>query len=274
MASFLDARRHGGRWLLRMEDLDTPRVVPGAADAILRTLEAHGLEWDETVLWQSARLTAYEAALERLRSEGRLYACDCSRRETTGAYPGTCRARTDVPSPHALRFRLGPAALQFRDRWQGARHYDPVRLGDPVVRRRDGLFAYQLAVVVDDVHQRITDVTRGADLLDSTPWQLALFEALGAPSPRYAHSPVVTEPDGRKLAKSRRSIAVDCTAPGENLFGSLHLLGQSPPAELARATAAEILLWAQLNWNPQVLENRAEIAAREMFGSQALLVLR
>ena len=257
-----------------MEDLDTPRLVPGAADAILRTLEAHGLEWDEPPLWQSARQPAYEAALEALRLEGRIYACDCSRRELAGAYPGTCRDRLAVPSPHALRFRLDDSPTQFDDRWQGPRHFDPARLGDPVVRRRDGLFAYQLAVVVDDIHQGVTDVVRGADLLDSTPWQRAIFVALGRAPPRYAHSPIVTEPDGRKLAKSRRSIAVECASPGENLYGSLHLLRQSPPPELARSPTAEILAWASLNWNAQLLENRAQIAAPEMFGSGAQLVIR
>jgi glutamyl-Q tRNA(Asp) synthetase len=179
-----------------------------------------------------------------------------------------------VPSPHALRFRLDDSPAQFHDRWQGLRHFDPTRLGDPVVRRRDGVFAYQLAVVVDDVHQGITDVVRGADLLDSTPWQRAIFLALGRAPPRYAHSPVVTEPDGRKLAKSRRSIPVECASPGENLHGSLHLLRQSPPPELAHAPTAEILAWARLNWNAQALENRAQIAVPEMFGSGAPLVIR
>ncbi len=162
-----------------MEDLDTPREVPGAADAILRQLEHHGLEWDEAPLYQSARLPAYADALDALRAAGRVYACDCSRKDLEGAYPGTCRDRRDVASPHAIRFRLTQSPLAFRDRWQGERRYEPARLGDPVVRRRDGLFAYQLAVVVDDAHQRITDVVRGADLVDSTPWQIALFEALG-----------------------------------------------------------------------------------------------
>lgn len=274
MASFLDARHHGGLWLLRMEDLDTPRLVPGAADAILRTLEVHGLEWDEAPLWQSSRIPAYAAALERLRADGRLYACDCSRKEFDGAYPGTCRNRHDVHSPHATRFRLTDEALAFRDRWQGPRHYDPARLGDPVVLRRDGLFAYQFAVVVDDAFQQVTHVVRGADLLDSTPWQLALFEALGHPAPDYAHSPVVTEPDGRKLAKSRRSIALDARAAGANVHEALRLLGQSPPPGLSSGEPALILAWAKMNWKPQALENRAEIAAREMFGSEAPLVLR
>ena len=257
-----------------MEDLDTPRLVPGAADAILRTLENHGLEWDETPLWQSSRLPAYAAALDRLRADGRLYDCDCSRKEFDGAYPGTCRDRRDVPSPHAVRFRLTDSPLAFRDRWQGPRHYDPARLGDPVVLRRDGLHAYQLAVVADDAFQGITDVVRGADLLDSTPWQLALFEALGHPAPDYAHSPVIIEPDGRKLAKSRRSIALDANAAGANLHEALHLLGQSPPLELSSDEPASILAWAKMNWKPQALENRAQIAAREMFGSEASLVIR
>lgn len=275
MASYLDARSHGGLWLLRMEDLDTPRLAPGAADAILRTLERHGLDWDQAPLYQSARLPAYAAALDALRVAGRLYACDCSRKDLDGAYPGTCRDRRhEVSSPHALRLRLNATALAFRDRWQGERHYDPAALGDPVLRRRDGLFAYQLAVVVDDVHQGVTDVVRGGDLLDSTPWQLAILDALGKAAPRYAHAPVVTEPDGHKLAKSRRSIALDSSAPGANLHEALTLLGQSPPAGLAGGEPHEVLSWARMNWNSQALENRAEIAAREMFGSGSPLVIR
>lgn len=264
LASYLDARAHGGQWLMRIEDLDTPRILPGAADDILRTLELHGFDWDEALLWQSRRRAAYEAALEELRRQGLIYACDCSRRELAGPYPGTCRDRHGITGPHALRFRLGAAPLRFVDRWQGERVYDPAALGDPVVRRRDGLHAYQLAVVVDDDHQRVTDVVRGADLLESTPWQIALLEALRRPVPRYAHSPVVVEPDGRKLAKSRRSIAVDSRSPGANLHLALTLLGQSPPGELRYASAPTAIAWARINWKPQVLENRAEIAVPEL----------
>jgi glutamyl-Q tRNA(Asp) synthetase len=249
-----------------MEDVDASRVVPGAADAILRTLERLHLHWDGEVVWQSRRLPAYAAALAELASAGRVYACDCSRREVAGPYPGTCRGRSGVPEPHALRFALAadPAPLLFTDRWQGERRYSAAALGDPVVRRRDGLFAYQLAVVVDDAWQGVTDVVRGADLIDSTPWQLALQDALGLPRPGYAHVPLVTEPGGAKLAKSRRSLPVDAFDPGACLVVALHLLGQAPPRELERAGAREILAWARTHWRAEVLENRAEIAVDEL----------
>jgi glutamyl-Q tRNA(Asp) synthetase len=264
LASWLEARRHHGRWLLRIEDLDTPRVVPGAAAELMRTLEALGLTWDEPVLWQSRRLEAYAEALDTLRRAGRVYACDCPRRELAGAYPGTCRDRTDVPAPHALRFALAPEEpLDFEDRWQGPRRGAAGTVGDPVIRRRDGLFAYQLAVVVDDAFQGVTDVVRGTDLLDSTPWQLALQAALGLQRPGYAHCPVLVEADGAKLAKSRRSVAVDSAAAGASLHRALQLLGQAPPGTLATAAAPEVLAWAVEHWRPEPLRGRADIALQQ-----------
>lgn len=239
--------------------------MPGAAGDQLRTLEALGLTWDGPVLVQSTRTEAHREALDRLAREGRLYDCVCTRGDWTGPYPGTCRNRgyqADRDPPAAVRFALADTdPLDFVDRWQGARHYAPGALGDPVIWRRDGLVAYQLAVVVDDAHQGINDVVRGADLLDSTPWQRALQAALGLPLPSHAHVPLVTEPDGSKLAKSRHAIAVDVTRPGHALWQALRLLGQGPPASLADAPNPNVLGWALSNWSPARFRHRAHLAA-------------
>lgn len=185
VGSFVDARHHGGRWLVRMEDLDTARVIPGCADEMLRTLEAFGLTWDGTVEYQSRRKPHYLQALSELTARNLTFRCSCTRAERSpqGGYPGTCRAGPRRAGPTATRFRVEDQRVGFEDRIQGECSFDLRQLGDVVVRRRDGVFAYQLAVVVDDALQGVTDVVRGADLLDNTPWQLALQRALGLPTP-------------------------------------------------------------------------------------------
>jgi glutamyl-Q tRNA(Asp) synthetase len=207
LGSYLDAKAHGGEWLVRIEDIDTPRTVPGAADDILRTLERFGLEWDGPVLYQSSRLEAYQAALERLS----VFPCGCSRKDVGDRYPGTCRngiqGRVDMPS---WRFRVPDQIVSFEDRRMGPQHqnvHDYV--GDFVLKRADGLFAYQLAVVVDDAYQGITDVVRGEDLLDSTARQILLQRALGLPQPRYMHLPVVLNEAGQKLSKQTGATPLD-----------------------------------------------------------------
>jgi glutamyl-Q tRNA(Asp) synthetase len=264
LGSFLDARHRGGRWLVRIEDLDTPRVVPGSASGILRTLETLNLFWDGDVTYQSTRLPHYEAALGQLRARGLTFECSCSRR--TGAqgdagYPGTCRDGPRRAGPTATRFRVRGGPLEFTDRIQGLCRQDLGRLGDVVIRRRDGRIAYQLAVVVDDADQGITDVVRGADLLDSTAWQIELQRALGLSQPRYTHLPVVTAPDGTKLAKSRCSVPPDLTNPDQVLLQALVLLRQRPPADLAGHKPADVLKWAISNWQPANLEHITAVAA-------------
>jgi glutamyl-Q tRNA(Asp) synthetase len=249
-----------------MEDLDTPRIVPGAADAILRTLDALGFEWDGPVVYQHERMDLYRDALARLADGGRLFECSCSRAARRGGagetgYPGTCRAGPRRPGPTATRLRIDEHAVEsFDDRVQGHCVVRLRDLGDVVVRRRDGIVAYQLAVVVDDAEQAVTDVVRGADLLESTPWQLALQRELGLPRPRHAHLPVVTEPDGRKLAKARRSTPVG-TAPqaASALVEALALLGQEPPDELRLASTSGIWAWARARWSLEPLAGRREI---------------
>ena len=252
LGSYLDARSHDGRWLLRIEDLDTPRNLPGADLALITTLADLGLQADEPVLYQSTRGAAYEAALARLAATGRLYPCSCSRRETAaGPYPGTCRNGPRGPGPHALRLRMPDVGdIAFGDRFQGPQRQPVAALGDPVLRRRDGQIAYQLAVVVDDAAQGITDVVRGADLLAATGWQLEIRRLLGLAPVRHAHLPLVVEADGSKLSKSASAAAVAGLPPAQVLLQTLNLLQQQPPAELAQASTRQILDWATLHWQP------------------------
>ena len=263
VGSFLDARSRGGRWLVRIEDLDRARVVPGSAAEILRTLEAFGLHWDGEVEYQSRRIHLYAEAVESLRAAGRTFECSCSRRELTvgdpgapppemasgTAYPGTCREGPRRPGDTATRFRIDETEIvAFEDRFQGPIAISLRNLGDAIVRRRDGVFAYQIAVVVDDASQGITDVVRGADLLESTGWQIALQRALRLEVPRHAHLPLLLERTGEKLSKSRQATALDAHRAGAEVLKILRLLGLPPPAELAGAPAATLLAWAAGHW--------------------------
>ncbi|MDT0634303.1 tRNA glutamyl-Q(34) synthetase GluQRS [Spectribacter hydrogenoxidans] len=274
VASFVHARSRGTRWVLRMDDIDRDREVPGAADDILRTLEAFGLTWDGPVLYQSRRLDAYQAALDQLRESGRVFDCGCTRREAqTGpagiegpVYPGTCRDGLPAGrSPRSVRFRTTEGDLAFQDGIQGAIAQNPAKdVGDFVVRRADGQFAYQLAVVVDDAAQGVTEVVRGADLLTSTPRQILLQQALGLPVPDYWHVPLIAHADGRKFSKSEGAAAIDPSRPVPGLLAALDRLGQSPPADLAAADVDTVLAWAKANWQikniPHQLSPTAETA--------------
>jgi glutamyl-Q tRNA(Asp) synthetase len=263
VGSFVDARHHGGRWLVRMEDLDTARVVPGCADEMLRALEAFGLHWDGAIEYQSTRKHHYLEALTRLSERNLSYRCSCTRAERSaqGGYPGTCRSGARLTGPTATRFRVADEPVRFADRVQGECVFDLRQLGDVVVRRRDGTFAYQLAVVVDDGLQGVTDVVRGADLLDNTPWQLALQRALDLPTPRYAHLPLVVEPRAGKLAKSRRSLPLVPAHASVLLHEVLTLLGQAPTAELKSELPERILAWATGHWNLDAVAGIREVRA-------------
>jgi glutamyl-Q tRNA(Asp) synthetase len=244
VASYADARANRGSWLLRIEDLDRPREVPGATDRILRTLIAFGLHWDEEVVHQSRRTDAYRDALDTLAAQGLTYPCGCSRAEIARAgppgiegplYPGTCRLGLP-PGRHAraLRLRTPSGPVTFDDRIQG-RQSQIVNeaIGDFLLRRADGIHAYQLAVVVDDAWQGITQVVRGADLLLSTPRQILLQRALGFEQPGYAHVPLVLDAQGRKLSKSLAAAPVDPRRPLPTLRLAWALLGQTPaPSDL------------------------------------------
>jgi glutamyl-Q tRNA(Asp) synthetase len=251
LASWLDARAQGGTWIIRMEDLDGPRCVDGADAAILATLERFGLASDEPVLYQSTRTAAYAQALRQLQDTGHAYRCTCSRSEEPGVYSGHCRDRGLQDGPCAWRLRLpADAVFEFRDGVQGPCRLTAAALGDPVIYRRDGLTAYQLAVVVDDAAQGITHVVRGADLQDSTGWQIAVAAALQVKVPSYSHIPLVSEPDGTKLSKSRRSVPVSGENVASQLFGALALLGIHPPEALKAARVSDIMGWAVGDWQP------------------------
>lgn len=268
LGSCLDARQRGGRWLLRMEDLDGPRNQPGAADHILRTLDAFGFEWDGEVLWQHRRLDAYQAALDDLVAQGLAYPCTCSRREVAAAsprpsvdgaplYPGTCRDRPRpqnfAPEPGrgvAWRARVAAGARNWMDLIQGPHAQDLARdVGDFVLYRADGIFAYQLAVVVDDGFQGVTHILRGADLLDSTPRQQWLQTALGLPLTGYGHFPVATNGAGEKLSKQTRAPALQTGRAAAQLQAALEFLGQDPPADLRGANLADTWAWARQHWS-------------------------
>ncbi len=248
---------------MRIEDLDAPRVIRGCAGQMLRTLEAFGLHWDGEITWQNARTAHYAAALGRLVALGLTFECSCPRsdRLTASVYPGTCRAGPRRAGPTATRFRVSDRTIAFTDRVQGRASFALGERGDFIIRRRDGAFAYQLAVVVDDALQGVSDVVRGADLIDSTPWQIALQEALALPTPRYAHLPLVTEPSGAKLAKSRRAVALDPAAAPAQLHQALVLLRQAPPAKLKLESAKTVLEWACAHWKLDRVRGVREVRA-------------
>jgi glutamyl-Q tRNA(Asp) synthetase len=262
LGSWLDARANRGKWLVRMEDLDRPRTVAGAAESILRTLDSLGLVSDEPVLWQSTRGEAYSAALAQLKEAGALYRCTCSRTEMPGVYRGHCRRHPAADGPAAWRLMLpADARISFDDIFQGPQSFSTEGLGDPVLCRRDGIAAYQLAVVVDDAYQGISHVIRGADLLDSTAWQIAVYKALDLPQPRFGHLPLVREADGSKLSKSRGARAVAGWPPGEALERTLGMLGFESPVGLRHEPVDRILDWAVARWPPARLAGLTAIAA-------------
>lgn len=272
VGSFLQARKRQGHWLVRIEDLDPPREMAGAADEILRTLETYGFEWDDEVLWQSKREPHYKRALERLREIGAIYACQCSRREIVAeaeigdegpVYPGICRER-NLPldgGNRTIRIRVPHEPLTFLDMLQGrVRQMLSEDVGDFIVQRRDRLFAYQLAVVVDDEAQGITEVVRGADLLGSTPRQIFLQQQLGFRTPAYMHLPLAVNERGQKLSKQTGAEPLSHKAPGLMLWRALEFLRQSPPEALSAAPPADIWAWAIAHWSPSSLQRISRIA--------------
>ncbi|MBJ7535973.1 tRNA glutamyl-Q(34) synthetase GluQRS [Rhodomicrobium vannielii ATCC 17100] len=253
VASCCDARAAGGRWLVRMEDIDPPREMPGAACRILDQLAAYGFEWDGEVLFQSTRLDAYAEALEALRLSGHVFWCDCSRADLAriggAVYPGACRASMAPRDDAAVRIRVPPGVVEFADRVFGPQREDVAEtLGDFVVRRRDGLFAYQLAVVVDDAFQGVTDVVRGADLLDNTARQIVLQRLLGLPTPRYMHLPLALNADGSKLSKQTHAQELPTPADSGLLWQALAFLGQDVPPGMPPVPCAAVLSHGVRHW--------------------------
>ena len=267
VGSYLEAKSRGGEWLIRIENLDSSREIPGASSEILHALEVLGMEWDGAVVYQNGRYGAYQAALAKLEGNGLIYPCSCSRKEIADStimgiegpvYPGTCRRRKlDEGRVGAWRVRTNNDLIEFEDALQGwNRQRLESDIGDFVVRRADGTFAYQLAVVVDDAEQGITHVVRGADLLNSTPRQIYLQQLLDHPTPAYMHLPVVTNAHGEKLSKQTCAEAVDTSDPVLPLMKALRFLCHTPPIELSERGLASFWTWAINNWDPRTIPKK------------------
>ncbi|MDV6341745.1 tRNA glutamyl-Q(34) synthetase GluQRS [Nitrosomonas sp. Is35] len=266
VGSYADAKFHGGKWLVRIEDVDLQRRVPGAAKQILDTLEKLGMEWDEEIIYQSQRSEAYRDALHVLNKQGLLYPCTCSRKEIADSsitglygfiYPGTCLNNpASLQNTHALRIQTHDDVIQFTDGLKGL-YTQKLRseVGDFVLRRADGIYAYQLAVVVDDATQNITHVVRGADLIDSTPRQIFLQQLLRYPVPQYMHLPVVTNAAGEKLSKQTNAAPVNTAEALKELVDALHFLGQQPPLEILEGDIASFWRWVKQNWRVNRIPN-------------------
>jgi glutamyl-Q tRNA(Asp) synthetase len=248
-ASYADARAAGGSWLVRIEDIDMPRTVQGAEDLILRALESFGMQWDEPVVRQSERTELYRNALDKLKSSGAVFPCGCSRREASAIYPGTCRqGLARGREARAWRLRVS-GSIQFHDRRAGPFGQNlETEVGDFVLHRADGIFAYQLAVVVDDAEQGITDVVRGADLLDSTPRQVFLQRQLGLPEVTYLHVPIAVDGSGEKLSKQTGAPAVDTSHPLPELVKAAEFLGYRSPGDRDFDAPADFWRWFIPAW--------------------------
>lgn len=272
-ASYLQALVHKGIWLLRIEDLDPPREDPDADERIIRALDAHAFRWHGTILRQSENLGRYYEVASQLLSDGLAYRCTCSREDIrrTGApvgpagmiYPGTCRNADHVAapgSPDALRLRTDQSIVNFDDALQGRIRADiEMSIGDFIIRRKDGLIAYSLAVVIDDADEEITEIVRGCDLLDITPAQIRLQQVLGLATPTYMHIPVVTNDRDQKLSKQHGAGPIDDTNPGTNLIAALKFLRQEPPEELKNAPVTAIWDWAVEHWKPGRLAAKRQL---------------
>lgn len=260
VASYCDAKFNQGKWLLRLEDIDRPRVVTGAADTILQQLDAFGFEWDGEILRQNQRDCYYEKALTVLQNQQLIYPCTCTRKEVADSsniigidgfvYPKTCLNQAlKANAAFALRVRVDGAEIDFQDAIQGKiRQNLENDVGDFVLKRADGLDTYQLAVVVDDAAQGITHVVRGADLINSTPRQIYLQKSLSLPTPNYAHIPIARNTAGEKLSKQTLAKAIDATIATQQIWQALQLLGQHPHADLQYASLPEIWQWAITHW--------------------------
>ena len=258
VASYLEARSRGGIWLVRIDDLDPPRTIAGAADDILHTLVACGMQWDGKVVYQRARLDAYHTALHQLCALGKVYPCACSRREIADSavrgiespvYPGTCRNGMTGSPARAQRIDTRGVTVAFDDGLQGRIQQNlETEVGDYVLYRADQVYAYQLATAVDDAEQGITDVVRGADLLDSTPRQIYLLQLLELPVPHYLHVPVAINTAGEKLSKQTRAAAINTQQPLPALIQAFYFLGHQPPRELAATDVQKLWQWAIANW--------------------------
>ena len=266
LASYLDARHNSGSWLVRIDDLDPPREMPGSAQGILNSLQAHSLHWDEDPVWQSKQSPAYEEALASLAAQNKTFACDCSRQNLTilGCCQNNCEQEQNrVIKPAAIRVKVPPGShLSFDDALQGPQNPEGMEqhLSDFVIKRKDNLYAYQLAVVIDDARSGISHIVRGSDLMDSTPRQIALQQALELPTPHYAHLPVITNPEGQKFSKQNHAPALKNSDATQNIRRALAFLGQTTPP-IALNNAESILAFAQQAWSINQVPHQLAIAA-------------
>lgn len=263
LASFLHAKQNNGKWLVRIEDVDTPRTDPSMSVSIVASLRSHGLLWDDEISYQSQHFMTYEAYLTKLAANKMLYACGCSRQQIksrSSAYDGHCRDLGLSFNEHAIRFKHNSDNSKFTDLFWGKRHVkDSIAREDPVVKRADGIYAYHLAVVVDDIEQHVSHIVRGNDLLATTPVHLSLFEALNAPPPQYIHIPVVAQNPNEKLSKQHRSPAIDNSKPIENVKLALQYLGVKQEKLPIRPNMTELLDWAIANWSLKLLPKQSEL---------------
>ena len=260
LASFLDARHAGGKWLLRIEDLDPPRESISAPREIIRQLMTLGLHWDLEILYQSTRLKSYDAALKSIKKF--TFPCICSRKAAPEIYPGTCRLRDHLPpgEPFSVRLQVPDQTVSINDRSLGLQTWDlEKKVGDYIIKRKDGLHAYQLAVVVDDIHYSVSHIVRGNDLLDSTPRQLALYERLEASPPKYLHIPVLVDESGNKLSKQAQAKPVDTIDALTTIRSALTDLGQNTHEH--SLSVKELLAKAASCWNPATIPNVHDICA-------------
>jgi glutamyl-Q tRNA(Asp) synthetase len=271
LASYLDAKYHQGLWLVRIDDLDTPRLQPGAADDILFSLEKLGLHWDRGIVYQSKRQLAYRSAEKELDDKELLYPCYCSRKTVAGKpYSGTCLNRQAIKNTqHSIRVKTQAGSISFTDLIQGKFEQNLKNdVGDFIVKRADGLYAYHLAVAVDDAEQGVTHIVRGSDLLESTPRQIYLQQQLSLITPLYSHLPVATTHLSEKISKQCKALDVLSQEKPENiLIHSLAHLGQQPDASLKKANNKEILQWAVSNWNLSQVPKTSEIIAPSQYYS-------
>ncbi len=279
VASYLDAKHNSGTWLVRMDDLDPPREIPGAADSILSTLDAYGLHWDGKVVYQSQRHDLYEAAVHLLLTNKQAFYCTCSRKQlaehahqqgqqTPPTYPGTCREQHSPPNmPSSIRLAVEDAQhpIGINDQLQGRFCQNLITdVGDFIIKRKDLLYAYHLAAVIDDHWQKISHIVRGIDLLDSTPRQCYLQQLLGFKEPHYAHLPVVVNNQGQKLSKQTFAQAIETTQCSLVLWSAISTLGLKPPTSLQHEPPEAILKWGTLAWNPKALINVTRINATQL----------
>ena len=264
VASYLDAKANQGKWLVRMEDLDPPREVPGAAQAILNSLKNHGLNCDEPVIWQSQRHAAYQAHIDNLLASGHAFYCHCSRAElknNNGIHRSACRKDPSVAlSDCAIRLKATPDIISFNDSIQGTFSQQlNTDVGDFVLKRKDGLFAYQLAVTVDDVYQEITHCVRGSDLLDSTPRQIYLQRFLQPQTIKYSHIPIIINQQKQKLSKQNHAQELNDDECCENLLTALRYLNQPLPNSDLRSNTSDILNWATTHWSQERIPQTVSI---------------